>query len=68
MVNPTVYQNLNWKKRIKKILTNSKKKNINFLDTAIDYNIRNNYINSINLSNFKIITKIKLPISQKKNL
>ena len=38
------------KKELKKILTNSKKKNINFLDTAIDYNIRNNYINSINLS------------------
>lgn len=54
------------KKELKKILNNSKKKNIKFLDTAIDYNITNNYIKSINLSDFNIITKIKLPTFQKK--
>ena len=39
----------------------AKKKNIKILDTALNYNISKNVTKKFNFSNFKIITKIKLP-------
>ena len=44
------------KYEIKKIINFCKKNNLRFIDTAFDYELK-----KIDLKNFKVITKIKLP-------
>jgi aryl-alcohol dehydrogenase-like predicted oxidoreductase len=51
---------------LKKILNFLKRKKIRYIDTAFSYNINNKFRNKIDLSSFKIITKFKLPIKNKK--
>ena len=50
----------------KKIFPLLKKNKIKFIDTAIDYKISENIINSYNFSKLKIFSKIKLPNTGKK--
>ena len=52
-------------KDIIKILKFSKKKKVNFIDTALDYNLSKNFFKYISFKDFKIITKIKLPKKDK---
>ena len=51
---------------LKKILNFLKRKKIRYIDTAFSYNLNNKFRNKIDLSSFKIITKFKLPIKNKK--
>lgn len=56
-------------KEIKKILNYSKKKGIEYIDTALNYKGVSDRINKtkLNLNNFKIITKIPKPKNKEKN-
>ena len=54
-------------KEIKKILSLAKKNNINYIDTALDYNLNVDFTKKISFKKFKIITKFKLPKNDKKN-
>lgn len=48
-------------KNIKKILEYSKKKKINFLDTAINYSNSKKILSKMNIKKFNLISKISLP-------
>lgn len=54
-------------KEIQKILSLAKKNNINYIDTALDYNLTVNFTKKISFKKFKIITKFKLPKNDRKN-
>ncbi|MDC0043752.1 aldo/keto reductase [Candidatus Pelagibacter sp.] len=50
------------KKEIKnKIIKTIKRSKIKYIDTAFDYNLSTNFIQSANIKKFNIITKIKIP-------
>ena len=53
-------------KNIKNIFKEIDKNKIKFFDTAIDYKLEKNLIDSINLKNLKVTTKIRLPNINKK--
>ena len=53
-------------KNIKNIFKEIGKNKIKFFDTAIDYKLEKNLIDSINLKNLKVTTKIRLPNINKK--
>jgi len=42
-----------------------KQKKINYLDTSFDYQLNKKFIKKLNFKNFKIITKIKVPLKKK---
>jgi len=46
---------------LKKIMQLAKKKKINYLDTAFDYNLTKQFLKNISFEKYKLITKIKLP-------
>ena len=52
-------------KEIKEILTFLKKNKVLYIDTAFSYKLSKNFVTKFNFNNFKIITKLKLPLSNK---
>ena len=50
---------------LKKTVQLAKQNNINYLDTAFDYNFTKQFLKKISFKKFKLISKVKLP--KKKN-